>query len=103
MNPVTGGSYLAAYLKVGRITYDRDNRLVEFILLTYNSKADRDASREPITFKRFSATGAEFDANFTPSSLDASGNIVKRIYEYLSQVIDEEGNLLYPDWESDVM
>lgn len=102
-DPNTGGTYNEAYLKIGKITYDRDQRIIEFILLTYVSSADRQLKKQPIFVDRHATTGDKFTTHFSPSVLDNTDNIVAAIYQYLLQLRDTEGVLLYSDWESDVI
>ena len=97
-----GNIYPAAYLVIDQIHIDKKAREVQLHTTIYGSqKARRDGFSDIGSLSKvYMITGEAFDALFSVDALIENVNQWSQGYEYLSSIKDEDGTLIFGNWEA---
>lgn len=89
----------APYLVIDQVNGNKRLKEQFFVVEIYSEREYRNDTAFLLDSFNYVVTGEEFDAFFSPEVISADHDQYSRAYEYIKQLTDEEGNLVYNKWE----
>jgi len=105
-DPHTGELYTTMYGVVDFVRIEKQQKNAEVRVKIFVAKTHKNAGRQELKShhlnRGYFAIGSDYDTYFSISKMTPAGkNIYKQAYLWLLTVMDDDGNLIFEDWESD--